>query len=312
MGKRRPDAGWFDIVIYHMISLFFFLLGRIPRKTAFRLTDCIGRLWFAFDWRHRAVAIENLSMVYGDRMPPAEIRRLARRVFCNLTMIAYEIGWAMSVDTERLVKHFRFYGMHHLHDARKKGKGVLVLTGHIGNWELLLVMAAIMNMRFSAVYRPLDFKPLDMFFEDIRNTTGTKLHPKKGAILKVLRSLRNKEGMGILLDQNTKAASGVIVNFLGRPANTHYGLAVLAKRSGAPVIPAFVVREEGCYSLRILPEVPLVQTGDEELDIMQNTRLYNRVLESVIMAYPEQWFWIHKRWKLRPDRKEKYKKKKRA
>jgi len=300
MGKKQTKARWLDRALYHILSRLFLLLGRISPQRAAKIGDVIGRLWFALDKRHRKVAIDNLAMVYGDRMSSAAMRGFARQVFCNLARIVFEIGWSLHIDNVRNQKHFRFYGMHHLRSAQKKGKGVLVLTAHLGNWEFLLVAAAIMNMKFSAVYRPLDFKPLDMFFEDIRNTTGTKLHQKKGAMFKVLRSLANNEGVGILLDQKTKPSSGVLVDFLGRPAYTNMGLAILAKRSRAPVIPVFAVREDGCYSVRILPEVPFIDTGDDALDMIENTRLYNRAIESMITQYPEQWFWLHRRWEIRP------------
>jgi Kdo2-lipid IVA lauroyltransferase/acyltransferase len=299
MGKKQVEAGWFDYVVYHIITVFFLLLGRIPPKTAARIADMVGRLWFALDRRHRRVAIENLTMVYGNEMSPDEIRHFALQVFKSLSLIVFEIGWSLHLDKARMRRHFRFYGLHHLHLARKKGSGTLILTAHIGNWELLVAAAGMIGLPVNAVYRPFDFKPLDMFFETIRGRSGASLFPKKMAVRKILRSLRRNEGVGILLDQSTSISKSVLVDFFGRPASTSKGLALLARTTGAPVIPAFFVRENGFFSIKFGPEIPFLKTGNTKADIRENTQLYNRVIESIIMEHPEQWFWIHRRWKSR-------------
>lgn len=116
----------------------------------------------------------------------------------------------------------------------------------------------------------------------------------------VLRSLKNNELVGILLDQNTNVAAGVFVDFFGKPACTNKGLAVLARATGVPVIPAFLAREGGAFHVEFGPEIPTIKTEDEDSDIYVNTRNYNQALESIIRRYPEQWFWVHNRWKTRP------------
>ncbi len=303
MKKSHSGANRLDIIIYYIIFHAFALLGRIPRKMAFRLAQWIGRLWFAVDMRHRKVAIENLSMVYGATMSPFEIRHLARRVFCNLSNIVFEIGWSLYLNDARLRKYFRFQGMHHLNAAEKKRKGVLILTAHIGNWELLMRAAGMIGFSVSAVYRPFDFKPLDMFFAHLRSSSGTKLFPKTKAMRKIMRSLKNNELVGILLDQHAGRAAGIPVDFLGIEAGTSKGLALLAKSTGAPVIPAFLVREEGFYSIMFGQELTFIETGDNDFDLRENTRLYNQMIEAIILKYPEQWFWVHRRWKTRSHRR---------
>lgn len=295
MGKRRLDR-----IVYHLITCAFFLMGRISPRKAARMAGGIGRVWFALDRHHRKTALDNLAMVYGGQMSPAEIRGFARRVFCNIARIPFEIGWGLYLDEVRLRRYFRFYGMHHLAAARKKNKGVLVLTAHIGNWELLISAAGLLGMPVSAVYRPLAFAPMDMFISDFRSRCGGRLYPKKSAMRNIVRGLKNNETVGILLDQSAKRSGAVFVGFFGRPAATASGLAVIAKRMQAPVIPAFLVREaDGAFSVIFGAEVPFFRTGDPESDIRENTKLYNREIESVIRKYPEQWFWVHKRWKER-------------
>jgi len=217
------------------IAVGFRFFGLIPRKTAARIAGVLGRIWFVIDKRHRDVALSNLTQVYGGEKSPAEIRALARRVFQNLVMILFEIGWSLRLKKKEVFKYFHIYGLHQLNAAHKKGRGVLVLTAHIGNWEFLSLVAGMLGYRMSAVYRPFDFAPLDDFFVDLRSRYGIKLFPKASATRSVLRSLKNRELVGILLDQNTSIHRGVFADFLGKMACTNKGLAVLALATGAPV-----------------------------------------------------------------------------
>jgi len=177
-----------------------------------------------------------------------------------------------------------------------------VLTGHMGNWELLSLAAAMLGYPMSAIYRPLDFKPLDRFFIELRSRYGAKMYPKKNAMRPILKGLKQKELIGILLDQNTGVSAGVFVDFFGSKACTNKGLALIALGTGAPVIPLFLLREDDIFRVEFGQEVPLIRSDDKTKDIEANTRQYNRVLESVIRRYPDQWFWVHRRWKTRPLR----------
>lgn len=300
MTRRRAPRLDKEAVVCRLIAQAFFLLGMIPGRIAYRLANALGRIWFVLDRRHRQVAVANLTRAFGDRMPPVEIRGLARHVFCNLSRILFEIGWALHLKDSDIRKHFRFTGMHHLHAATRQKRGVLVLTAHIGNWELLLAVAGRIGLPISAIYRPFDFAPLDRFFNELRSQNGAKLFPKKGSMRKVLRSLKNNELVGILLDQNTGVFGGVFADFFGAPASTSKGLALLARQTGAPVIPMFLVREQGRFRVECGRELPALRTRDRTKDIETCTRQYNRVIEEVIRRYPEQWFWVHRRWKTKP------------
>ncbi|MCF8025234.1 MAG: lysophospholipid acyltransferase family protein [Desulfobacteraceae bacterium] len=299
MSEIRPRTRVLDTIIYYLISWAFFLLGMIPPKAAGMLADVLGRIWFVTDRQHREVAIGNLNRAFGDEMPPAQVRALARKVFCSLIRIAFEIGWALHIKKGDVRKYFRFHGMGSLQAALQKKKGVLILTAHLGNWELLVTVAAKLGLPISAIYRPMKFKPLDLFFRELRSRNGASLFPKKGAMRKVLRSLKNNELVGVLLDQHTGMFQGVAVDFFGEPAGTNKGLAFLARETGAPVVPMFLVRENGVFRVECGPQLPDIRTGDQEKDIEATTRLYNRVIESMIRRYPEQWFWVHRRWKIK-------------
>jgi KDO2-lipid IV(A) lauroyltransferase len=204
------------------------------------------------------------------------------------------------MDDEELLGRVAVSGREHIQTAYEKGKGILVLTAHFGNWELMPVLGAHLKHPCSYVYRPLDAGVLETFLARTRTRYGGTKIPKKRSFRKILRFLDEKGLVFLLMDQNVRREEGVFVPFFGQPAATNKGLALLALKTGAPVVPVFLVREETGFKGLILPEVPLIDTGDKEKDIEANTLAYNRVIESVVRQYPEQWFWVHRRWKTKP------------
>lgn len=285
---------------YKSIEILFRLIGLIPRQWAFRLGNFLGHLVFLADSKHREIVLGNLSRAFGHEKSPYEIKMLARQVFANALQIIFEIGWSLGLDKEQLMKRFTIEGRSIIKNACEQGRGVLVLTAHFGNWELLSVVGAMLAHPLSVVYRPLDFKPLDRFFIHLRTRFGSKVIPSKRSLFALLRSLGRGEMVVLLMDQNVDWYEGVFVDFLGHRACTNSGLALLALKTRAPVIPVFMVREKEGFIAKFLPEIPLQQTGDQTRDLEDNTQQYNHVIESFLRRYPDQWFWLHQRWKTKP------------
>jgi len=292
----------FNKIAYGMIDKSTRTIGLIPRKWSYFIGNFLGQLWFGFDKRHRHVALDNLAHAFGDKMTPVEIKRLARQVFKNVAQIIFEIGWSMRLSDEDFDTYFSINGLSNLQTAQKKQRGVLLLTAHIGNWELLPVTAAMINLQAGIIYRPLDFLALEKFMKYIRIRFGAKVIPKRHSTRKILKSLKQEESVAILLDQSTHRNKGVFVDFFGRKTCTNKGLALLALKTGAPVVPVFMVREKSGFRANFLPEVPLIKTGDIPKDVEANTLQYNRVIETFIRRYPDQWFWVHRRWKVQPEK----------
>ena len=288
-------------IAYGVIDKSTRAIGLIPRRLSFFIGNFLGQLWFCFDKRHRHVALDNLTHAFGDKMTPVEIKRLARQVFRNVAQIIFEIGWSMQLPDEDFNTFFSVDGLSNLHTAQKKQKGVLLLTAHMGNWEFLPITAAMIGLQAGTIYRPLDFLPLEQFVKYIRTRFGAKVIPKRHSTRTILKSLKHEESVGILLDQSTHRGKGVFVDFFGRRTCTNKGLALLALKTGAPVIPVFQVREKLGFRANFLPEVPLIKTGDITKDVEANTLQYTRVIETFIRRYPDQWFWVHRRWKVEPD-----------
>ncbi len=278
-----------------IIEILFSFLGMFSLEIGRKLGAGIGRIIFRLDKKHRNIVIENLCLAF--KTDKRKAKRLGIKVFENLCKIPFEMAWSKKLSCEKLFSYFKIEGVENIHNAYKEGKGVIALTGHMGNWELLTVVAAILRHPLSIVIRPLDFTPLDKFMINFRSRFGGKLIPKDKAFRKILKALSKKHMVALLMDQNVDWYEGVFSSFFGKPACTNKGLALLALRTGVPVVPTFLLRTKSGFIARFLPPVVLEKSGDKIKDVETNTDKYNKIIESLIYEYKDQWFWAHQRWK---------------
>lgn len=292
-----------SVVISRVLNALVDLLGLIP----IRFGQFLGRLLGGF-LGLAAVgpmksSLNGLRKVFGDRMLEKDLKKLNRRIVIHFAQMLFEVPHVLRLNMRNLHRYVYFENEKAFTDALAKGKGCFILTGHFGNWEF---MSAAITLRFQtdgiAVARPVDFAPAEELLTRLRTHFGTEIIPKKKAMKKLLMGTRKNKTMGILLDQNVDWYEGVFVPFMGKPACTNKGLALIAMKTGAPVIPVFSVRQpDGRYRVVFENEVELVHTGSKLSDTEENTALFNRIFEKYIYWYPEQWFWFHKRWKTRPS-----------
>ena len=292
-----------SVVISRVLNALVDFLGLIP----IRLGQYLGRLMGGF-LGVAAVgpmksSLNGLRMVFGDRMSEKELKKLNRRIVIHFAQMFFEVPHVLRLNMRNLHRYVCFENEKAFTDALAKGKGCFILTGHFGNWEL---MSAAITLRFQtdgiAVARPADFEPAEELLTRLRTHFGTEIIPKKKAMKKLLMGTRKNKSMGILLDQNVDWYEGVFVPFLGELACTNKGLALIAMKTGTPVIPVFSARQpDGRYRVVFENAVELVHTGSKLSDTEANTALFNRIFEKYIYWYPEQWFWFHKRWKTRPS-----------
>jgi KDO2-lipid IV(A) lauroyltransferase len=286
-------------ITYALIVLFTRVVGSLPLKMGLGISAALGHLSYRLLPRRREVTLENLRGAYPEKSE-REIDAIALAVFKNMGRLFYEICRFTCLGDEELLGLVKISGMSHIQSAYEKGRGVLVLTAHLGNWELMPVLGALIQYPCSYVYRPLDSVALEKFLARTRTRYGGTKIPKRRSFRKILKFLGQKGLVFLLMDQNVIRKEGIFVSFFNQPTITNKGLALLAMKTGAPVVPIFLLREEKGFRGLILPEVPLITTGDKEKDIETNTLAYNRVIESVVRKYPEQWFWVHRRWKTKP------------
>jgi KDO2-lipid IV(A) lauroyltransferase len=277
------------------------LLATLPKGVNRKLAEVLGWIWFLVDVRHRRIALNNLELAWGDELDESARRNIARRNFIHLSRVMLEVPYLRKLTPENLDRYVNFHGLEHFNAALDKGKGLLVLASHFGNWEMMALAFSLRYHPANLVVRPLDNPILDTLINGIRTRGGNQLITKKGSVRSVLRLLGQGEVVVLLIDQNLAWYDGVFVPFFKEIACTNKALAVLALRTGAPVIPVYNVRQpDGSYRVVLEPEVELVRSGDTTRDIEDNTANFNRVIESYVRRYPEQWFWVHQRWKTRP------------
>ncbi len=276
-------------------------MGRFPARARKLMAKHLGHLVFAVDAKHRRIALENLRRAFGDEKTATQIHAIARAVFENLFKMVFEISWSLRLDETQLADHFTVSGLEAYRQAMDKGKGVLLLGAHFGNWELWPIASYLGNMPVRIVYRPLDTPFLDHFFKVNRSRFGgLPISTRRGAMRQIYINLKRGYPVGMLMDQNVDWYEGVFVDFFGHRACTNTGMALLALKSEAPVLPAFMIRTPRGFHAVFGPELPLIRTGDRVKDVDLNTEMYNRVIECYARRFPEQWFWIHQRWKTRP------------
>jgi len=283
-----------------LLKIITYIIGHIPRPLALVCGRLAGRLVYLVDKRHRKTVMDNLAMAYRGQLDEARMRATARGVFENLGMTAFEftrLPWLGKRDIDKFVE---CVGKEHLDAALAKGRGVMLYTAHFGNWELMAAWYGLAGYKLDIVVRDLDSPLMDTFVTWARSRPGNTIVSKGRSMRKLIKCLSANGIAGILLDQNVADVEGVFVDYFGVPACTNKGPATLALSTGAAMVPTFIVREGARHTIFIGQETALVNTGDKEADVVKNTAACTRVIEEMVRKHPEQWFWVHRRWKTRP------------
>jgi len=273
----------------------------LPRQTALNIGVLLADLVFLLSRRERARALEHLSTAFRAEKSPAEILRLSRYCFRNLGKGLMEVLQFPRLTSENLGKLVVFQGKQNIDNALKKGKGVIILTAHFGNWELLGASLALSGYGVNFIVRPVRSPRLEIMVNRSRERMGIRCIPRGTSIKEALKCLKRNEILGILSDIDT-SVDGVFVDFFGRPAFTPRGPASIALRTGAALIPAFIIRQkDDTHKIVIEKALELKTTGNQEEEVLINTARFTKIIESYIRKYPEQWIWIHQRWKTKPN-----------
>ena len=266
------------------------LVARGAAKIAYRVTP-----------RWRVVADRNLRLAM-PQLDAAGRAEIVRGVYEHMGRVLLFVARMPRIHKGNVDQWMRYEGFENYAQAVRNGRGTLCLTAHLGNWELSAFTHALHGHRMYVMVREFDNPYVDRLLNRYRALPGNQSVRKRESGRVVLRAMRQNEVVGILADQNTAGEDGVFVDFFGVKASATNGLAKFAMRTGATVIPGFAFWKPGerCHTLKFYPPVEMVRTGDDEKDLVTNTQRCQRAIEQAIREYPDQWLWIHRRWKTRP------------
>jgi len=294
---------WTDYIEYAVFRTAFAVFAALPRRVALSAGAWIGELLYRLDRPQRRIALQNLRRAFPDRTD-SELLAILRRSCRNLGRVGAECCHLASLTPESVRAYVGVDDPAHWQAvlAAAAERGAVVLTAHLGNFELLAYAHGLLGHPITLVHRPMRNPLVDDAITTLRARAGTVSLAKKTAAKAALRALRDHAIVAIPADQNQTRRYGVFVDFFGVPAATTPGPARLAMLSRVPVVPVFLVREgeSDRHRIVVLPEIELVRTGDREADIVTNTQRCSAVVEDMLRRHPDQWIWFHKRWKTRP------------
>lgn len=278
-----------------VVSLLMGLLRVLPRRAALAVARGLTGILRLAVPRFTRIAHRNLQLAFPE-FDEERRRRCLDGCFRNMAGVLTAVAKFPLITKSNVGEWIRYEGFEHFEAALSRGKGVVFATGHLGNWELSAYAHALLSAPMGFVVRPLDNPLLDRLSIYYRTLSGNHVISRRESARPLLQMLRANQAIGILADQNTTEDRGIFVNFFGIPACVDAGLAKLAAHTGAAIIPGFAVWSdaEGRYILKFYP--PIEATGDQ----LRDTQAAQSALERAIREYPEQWLWIHRRWKTRP------------
>jgi Kdo2-lipid IVA lauroyltransferase/acyltransferase len=286
---------------YALVWLIVKSLGSLPRPLARAAAISLAWVIYILHVRLRRVGMRNLALAFPEKSHRDRVRIL-RGEFTSLGRQLAELCLFPKYTAENVGQVVVYDGFENFQAAIDRGKGVLFLTAHMGAWELSAFAHSLHGHPLHVVMRPMDNKRLDQMIRGYRTMHGNTA-VDKDFVRGLIGAIRAGETVGILMDTNMTPPQGIFVDFFGIPACTASGMARIALRTDAAVVPGFTVWDSVLrkYRLHFDPAVQLIRTGNDEADVVSNTALFTKVIEGYVRKYPEQWLWVHRRWKTRPE-----------
>jgi KDO2-lipid IV(A) lauroyltransferase len=291
-----------ELAEYTLALLLIKFFGLMPRRSAYRAARFLSWLGFHLAARQRRAGLHNLRMVL-PHLTENQRELILRGCFQNLGRLLVEFTHFPELNKANISQFVVHDGLENYLEAMRRGRGVIFMTAHFGAWELSSFAHALYGYPLQFIVRPIDNPRVEELISRYRTSSGNVPIQRRSAARDILKALRQNQAVGILFDQNTTRNEGVFAEFFGIPAATTPSIALFALRTGAAVVPGFLIWDEplGKHRLRLDPAVDLINTGDLERDVLENTKLFNKILETYVRRFPDQWLWIHRRWKTRPE-----------
>jgi len=297
----RQIGGLQARIEYAGIAAGIAALRSMSREGAFRFGELLGAMAMKIDRPNRPIALKNLEIAFPEKSHDERLK-IIRGMYRNFGRMLGEWSHMGRLDRSNIEQFAAYEGKQHWVEAEKmsRGRGGIILSAHFGNFELLPVAHSIYGYRVAVVHRPLRNPLIDKVVRETRTRSGNQMITRKGGAMEMMRLLRQNWHLGVLLDLDVRR--GVFVDFFGKLASTSDGIARMARATGAPVVPCFIVREGDTmhHKIQIQPPVEIVRTTDAEADNRENTQRCTKAIEKAIREHPDHWNWIHRRWKTRP------------
>jgi KDO2-lipid IV(A) lauroyltransferase len=283
-----------------LIKFMGALFRALPLKGAQYIGRKLGSLAYILGYRRRRLAMRNLEMALGDKFGPGDLREIAKSSFEHLGMNLAEFFKFPQLSQGLISQITTFAGQEYLEEALRGGRGVFLLSAHIGNWDLLGIALALRGYPVALITKLSKSEAVNRIWMKYRADRGIKVLWGRGIMKESLNHLREGGIVGFVLDQNARRSEGVFVPFFGKEACTLTSLALLARRTGAPVIPLHIYRSGEEHHVVIEQPLSYKAHPDQDIDIIERTKVYAAWTEKVIRQHPDQWTWLHNRWKTRP------------
>jgi KDO2-lipid IV(A) lauroyltransferase len=297
MSKSNLQINLEYLIARALLTLF----GWFPLRMALSMGSTLGRGSYYFSGRLRGTGRRNLQLAFPE-MPEKERKLLLRGCFENLGRLLGVFSQFATANTQTLRSIVDCEGLEHLDAARESGRGVILFTGHVGAWELSSFALSLFDYPLSFLVRRIDNPKIEKLVDERRERLGNRTIDKRSAAREMLQIVHSGGTLGILVDLNTLDREGIFVDFFGVPASTTFMLAKLALRTDALVLPVFAPwdRERQRFLLKIDEPLSIERSGNDEDEVRRLTQQFTGVVEKYVRRYPEQWLWIHRRWKTRP------------
>jgi len=291
-----------ELTEYAAARTLLFAFAAMPRNMAYGAAGILAALGFHLARRQRRSGPHNLPMAFPEKSD-CHRGQIVSGCFRNLAGHVVDSTPFPELNKGNISEYVVHDGLDNYLEGLRRGRGVVFMTAHFGAWEMSSFAHALYGYPLKFVVRPIDNRRVEELVSSYRTLSGNVPIQRKQAARDILKALRQNEAVGILFDQNTTRSEGVFAEFFGIPAATTPSIALFALRAGAAVIPGFLIWDEKMkkHRLRLDPPVQLIETGDLSRDVLENTKKFNKILEGYVRKYPDQWLWIHRRWKTRPE-----------
>ena len=279
-------------------NFFRFFIRILPDPVMDAMIKGLAWLIYIFDKKHRKIAEVNLDLAYGDALSKEEKEKITRSVYQNMLFSLVDFVKNQGISREALLQKVAFKNEAVLEKARAEGKKVILVTGHYGNWELVALAIAAKFGKMTIIGRSLDAPRMNKILKQNREQFDIELVDKQGAMKAMIQALKADRMLGLLVDQNTAGSEGLLIDFFGKPARHTPSAAILARRFDALIIPVFITTEDHRhFTLTFYDPIETARSDDKDADIYDSVQKQATITEKVIRQKPQEWFWLHQRWK---------------